>query len=219
MKIALLNVRGLRDQAKMAKVLEWVKSFRIDILFLFETHLTPDLATIYSRQWHHMEWLTNAPQRNAVGISVVVINPSRVVDCKVMWSDGQSRGLLVEFTPEAASRRSISALYAPNSETEKCDFLNRMSDVVEDFRPDFVLGDFNAIEAACDRNSVHEDDVRVRNALNRCLHAQDHFYIDGWRDTYPEKQQYTWWGTNDVHSAARLDRIYVRPRVFRKCIT
>lgn len=79
-----------------------------------------------------------------------------------------------------------------------------------------MLGDFNRCQELYDRTPSRSEDSRVLNALTEGI--QNGRLIDGWRESNPDKRQYTYWSNNELLSASRLDRIYVTQRVFQKCL-
>ena len=45
-----LNVQGIRDKNKQRRFIEWCKQQKADLLFLQETHLTPELFHSFERK-------------------------------------------------------------------------------------------------------------------------------------------------------------------------
>ena len=84
-------------------------------------------------------------------------------------------------------------------------------------KADLILGDFNRVESAIDRNPHRKDDLRVVQALESLRAARG--LVDGWRETHENVLQYTYTGTGQLMSSSRIDRIYCTPSLFLKSDT
>ena len=75
----------------------------------------------------------------------------------------------------------ILGVYAPNDETENMRFINGLNVPDRAGRAYLILGDFNRVESAIDRNPHRKDDLRVVQAINSLRHTRGP--VDGWRET------------------------------------
>ncbi|KAJ5942542.1 Endonuclease/exonuclease/phosphatase [Penicillium verrucosum] len=142
----------------------------------------------------------------------------RIEDCEITWSDREGRAVLLRFSADKAPATSLMAVYAPNVETEKVAFWKRMALISSTEKPDIILGDLNTTLDPIDRNPVRVEDLRVRKAFQDFITIGSVVMEDGWRETYPDTKQYTWWGHQGVIASSRIDRIYVTPSKFDKCL-
>ncbi|KAF5332006.1 hypothetical protein D9611_008889 [Ephemerocybe angulata] len=120
------------------------------------------------------------------------------------------------------STLNFLAIYAPNSESNNEAFWNELNREYQRYtvplRPHFVLGDFNLVEEAIDRQPPHrdnEDAVTALKTLKRTLRLKD-----GLRTEFPDKFTFTW-GLNHAPaecprgaSLSRIDRIYCRQELY-----
>lgn len=93
---------------------------------------------------------------------------------------------------------------APNRETDNVGFFQALAADPSIGNPSVILGDFNKVLSAIDRNPTRGEDRRVRLAIQSLTIEKG--LVDGWRDTYPTTRAYSYWGNNDLSSASRIDR-------------
>ncbi|KAI5790422.1 hypothetical protein FPQ18DRAFT_236671, partial [Pyronema domesticum] len=154
---------------------------------------------------------------NSCGATFIILRPDKIPldDCKVIRQDDEGRQLGLELTTDGGKIVRILGIYAPNEETNSVNFFNGFH-AGEDLSFHIMLGDFNRCQELYDRTPSRSEDSRVLNALTEGI--QNGRLIDGWRESNPDKRQYTYWSNNELLSASRLDRIYVTQRVFQKCL-
>lgn len=94
----------------------------------------------------------------------------------------------------AERAKKATGIYAPNQETPKVDFFNEVVPCLESgwgTRIQILLGDFNAVESAADRNALSTEDQRVREVLKGARDAKGNFrnspeLIEDFHARYPE---------------------------------
>ena len=108
----------------------------------------------------------------------IVLDPTRVKKCKAYFSDEFGRSIGLKCRIEGARRATyIIGLYAPNNETENMRFVNGLSTPDRAGKADLILGDFNRVESAIDRNPHRKDELRVVQALKSLRAARG--LVDG----------------------------------------
>ncbi|RHZ59397.1 uncharacterized protein CDV56_104734 [Aspergillus thermomutatus] len=96
---------------------------------------------------------SNAPFTNSAGVAWIILDPKKIPLDKVKILGSDDMGI-----------------YAPNQETPQVEFCNQVADHLESGwgrKIQIMLGDFNAVESALDRNPPRIEDQRVREALKR----------------------------------------------------
>ena len=69
LKIGTLNVRGLRDNNKRRATFIWLRSKKLQVIFLQETHCTKQLETYWKSEWGGKAWFSSGTERaRGVGI-------------------------------------------------------------------------------------------------------------------------------------------------------
>lgn len=223
-KIAGLNIRGHgnmnvnHEENKWSTIKKMVLRQRIGILVIGEAHMDAerreeilklhgaDLKIFYSK-------LPNTA--NAAGVAIVlnknITNTEGIQTHEII----PGHAMLMESVWHGTEKLTLLALYAPCSDsTSNAGFWKKIKDFFENnpriTKPDIVLGDLNMVEEPLDRNPIREDPSTVTDAFDD-LKTQLQL-VDGWRDTYPLRQEYTYSQirTDQRPSQARLDRIYVK---------
>ena len=219
--IATLNVKGATAPShnmnlteKWSTINHTIRTNKIAILALQETHLDEELASEINRCFHrsfdlHYSYNPNNP-RGSAGVAFVInkalispkhvtvqaLIPGRVIVLTIAWSGTQNTTIMNVYAP--VDRQKQPDLWA---QTERRRSRARIP------HPDFVLGDFNLTEDPIDRVPPRLDNRAAVEALRNIRHAwelQDH-----WRHAYPNDRIFTYRAPHEndwIHS--RLDRIY-----------
>ncbi|KIJ33575.1 hypothetical protein M422DRAFT_183161, partial [Sphaerobolus stellatus SS14] len=117
------------------------------------------------------------------------------------------RALMLQLPRGEQGKLCFLAVYAPNDAGENTLFWKNLTKHWHEKQlpcVDTLLGDFNLVEDALDRNPPRIDPTAPVEALQE---FKAMFSLqDGWRKTYPDKMFFTWThGTTE----SRLDRIYM----------
>ncbi|KIJ38372.1 hypothetical protein M422DRAFT_106346, partial [Sphaerobolus stellatus SS14] len=105
------------------------------------------------------------------------------------------------------------AVYAPNEVGENARFWRELTKQWREKnlpKIDILLGDFNLVEDALDRKPPKADSTVAVEALQEFKATS--LLIDGWQQTYPTRQFFTW---TSGSSESRLDRIYMRKELLK----
>jgi exonuclease III len=219
MKILSINIKGGGEPSKVEEVLAFLKSNKINIAFLCESHMTEERIDKYRNRWKQYGWISNSPNPNSCRSTFIIMRPDKIPldSCEIVKTDQQGRQLGIRFLAEGSPDPIyILGIYAPNGETTSVNFFNQLNNNGEEQHFDIMLGDFNRCLEPHDRNPTRSEDNWVQESLRKGTRHGE--LIDGWRETYPDRRYYTYWSNNYLRSASRLDRIYVTQPIFRKCL-
>ncbi|RKF55172.1 LINE-1 retrotransposable element ORF2 protein [Erysiphe neolycopersici] len=215
MKSLLINIKGGGQFQKMVTIVN-LSNTNADIVFMCETHFTPDKLQRYKQNWPNIAWYSNSPYNNQSGIACIVLNTNKTPTSttRIVDMDNDGRILGIEIRTDGGKLVRILGLYAPNEETQSVEFFKQLnSRGLKGYH--IILGDMNKCEAAIDRNPSRLEDLRVVEAFQHAF--ENNGFRDGWRMSKPEVRAYTYWSDNSICSASRIDRIYVSLKTFRKC--
>lgn len=215
MHLVSLNVKGLGQVPKMHEVISFLKYKKAHLALITETHMTPPRLQTLREAYPDYSFYSNSPCSDSLGVMFVILDQNRVKECKVFFSDDVGRALGIKCKIEGSKRAThILGVYAPNVESENVKFLNGINTPDAVAKADLVLGDFNRVEAAIDRNPHRREDLRVINALQDL--TLPYGLVDGWRETHENELQYTYSSTGRLMSSSRIDRIYCTQALFNK---
>ncbi|OSD00579.1 DNase I-like protein, partial [Trametes coccinea BRFM310] len=232
MRLATLNINGFgnlirdHDENKWSTMYRMLREQRIGVLMMQETHLTEErrdtLHRIFSDKIKifHTEHTSSPTTKEGVafilnkniistkGATARTIVPGRAMQLTIEWRGGELRHLLCIYAPTS------------NGQAERKRFFEEVRNFYEEHadvpRPHLMAGDFNATESDLDRapHKANRSDssLEALDALKRSLNLM---ITDGWRETHPTKQDFTFFRkANGAAAMSRLDRIYVRRDVF-----
>jgi ribonuclease HI/exonuclease III len=215
--LATLNMKGRNSvvdgviTSKWGDIENMMKTRRIGILAVQETHLTPedveDLMGLHQRrliilnsadperptQSAGVAFVVNREVVHTDDIEVEVLIPGRAMLLGITWREGQ--------------RLTVLNVYAPNDKLAQIAFWDKLHDAWGGGRarrkPDFMMGDFNAVEDPIDRAPARRDDARVVNSMRDARTAMG--LVDAWRHTHASVRRFTF--SSHRHSLSRIDRI------------
>ncbi|PPR04574.1 hypothetical protein CVT24_012027 [Panaeolus cyanescens] len=224
--ISSLNINGggsRSTQDKWENMNQIIREDKLDILAIQETHITNqkiiELHTRYPRL--HIINSSDEERPNARGVAIILnkhrtrwresntteIIPGQAITMTLPWKQNESLNIL--------------AIYAPNSDGEQTKFWGNLYAKYQENphlpRPDIMLGDFNLVEDAMDRNPPHRDPEPVVNIFQNF--KLEHNLQDAWRNEYPDDLEFTYMQFQNTtrKSQSRLDRIYVKGDIMGMC--
>ena len=222
--LATLNVKGMTDLEKFVQILKVLSQRMIDCVFLTETHLTYSDAAKFRDRFPDILITTNSPSRNSAGVTFVSRNPGRVrwdENLDIFYKDNYGRALGIDVTIDpdhgkAVKKTRCLGVYMPNIDSEQISFIGTLMEDVNIINLDLMMGDFNMVESAADRNPPHMDNQGVVLALRGLL--SKHRLSDGWSSAEPSLDKataagYTYQSSNSLQSSSRIDRIYAREKI------
>jgi ribonuclease HI/exonuclease III len=221
--IATMNMNGqfTRDEngirvSKWGDIHGMVKTRRIGVLALQETHLSEDqensMTTLYGRRLV----IANSPdpERATSSAGVAFVLNKDLVDVKTwnMWEIIPGRVVLLDFEWRTGQRIKIMNVYADTDTSNHREMWNTTLSWIarhRDLKPDVMLGDFNMIETQIDRSPPAP---LPRSAIDALHRAKTEFnMVDGWRFSYPNKRVFTFQDKSHRQGTmVRLDRIYIK---------
>lgn len=227
LQVKSLNVKGrgansaYAPQSKWSQINQHMRSSRVGILAVQETHMTAEfadaLAKIYGKTLHIIHSY-DANRPNAQGVAIVINKERTNYKGTTYHNLIPGRALLVKIPWHRNKTVTILNIYAPNDGRENARF---WADLEERWagdstlpRPDIMLGDLNLVEEAIDRYPNHRDNEDATTALRSLRNALE--LSDGWRTANPESAEFTFPKRNEG-SLSRIDRIYVTPETAKAC--
>ena len=187
-KFISLNVRGLRDTKKRAKIFHWLHQKNIDIAFLQETHSTKSSERIWRSQWGGPVCSSHGTTHSC-GITIL-LSKSLPIDIINIFRDNNGRTISIRCRI-ANEETMLLNLYAPNSDTPQ--FFSDAFNVLK-YAPNanfYIAGDFNTILSEQDIRGGKDNSHKlstdcINNLVNR------YQLCDVWRIRNPKKFEYTW---------------------------
>ncbi|KAJ8026529.1 hypothetical protein HOLleu_31380 [Holothuria leucospilota] len=205
--IASLNVDGLREPRKCRKILQMLKSFNFDIIFMQELHFVSQADTRYlSNFWEGKSYFSFSNSSHSSGTGILF---AKSFHCSVsqVRHDNEGRVVSVLCTRNGFSIR-LCNVYAPNSPCARKVFYDQLWYYLRGAIPVVIAGDFNCVSSGLDRRSDSQNSSSYIGSRQLGNVIAVHNLIDCWRVAYPDKPGHTW-----VHSgkrqSSRLDRIYL----------
>ncbi|KDQ32524.1 hypothetical protein PLEOSDRAFT_153793 [Pleurotus ostreatus PC15] len=226
--IATLNIKGYGHQQDSAP-LKWthinqiMRDKKIAIMAIQETHMDEQrqaaVENTFGRRLHITASADTERPTQRAGIALV-LNKS-LVDVKSESTKviQPGRAILTSVDWGGKEKLTLLAVYAPNAAGENAAFWRRIKTFFESHprtrKPDIMLGDFNMVEDAIDRNPTHGDSPQQTQELMEL--KSDLGLRDGWRQTYQDKRSFTFMQpVANGGAKSRIDRIYVTGELLAK---
>ncbi|CAC5413899.1 E3.1.11.2 [Mytilus coruscus] len=197
LKIASINVNGLRNNKKIALVFNWIVSQNIDLVCLQETHCTHDETGLWNREWKENgggESFWNCGTNDSRGVGI--LSRKDFTHCfDISMIDNNGRIQIGEIKTNTAVYHIIY-LYTPNTGSDRKHFfenLKNLNDLYADDSTDHYnvfLGDFNcALDRKLDRAPSHQNEDTGLKELKSLLLK---FELDDiWRSKFPTNRSYS----------------------------
>ena len=194
LKVLSLNVRGLREKPKRCEIFEWLKTYHMgneSIIFLQETHSTPEIEKLWIRDWGAPIFFSHGTSASA-GVAILLprnINP----DLVKMKRQEDGRKMLIEL---ASFEEKIFLLnvYAPTSNCHKAqsEFIDGLVSDMEQYADSLIIGgDFN-IHLNPELDKFHNSSQQTFSSTRLNTIINDFDFIDIWRLKNPTLKRYTW---------------------------
>ena len=140
----MLYVQGVRDKNKQARLFQWSKQQKANILFLQETQITKDIQHSFDRQFYGTV-LHSPGTSNSRGLAVLIHSS---VSHKVINTYCDTLGRIVILNVEINEQGySLINVYAPNDPKDRSSFFKQLSESIAEHAQGTILlgGDFNEI--------------------------------------------------------------------------
>ena len=215
LNFATLNVRGLRNPSKCARLLAELKNLSIDVAAVQETHI---ICAADSRVLENGYNVFSAyGSRSSAGVSLLV-GRSLDADVDVIFT-GDGGRLVVADVAVKSFKFWLVVVYAPNTTAERVSFFRRLAPFQDDSKRLVLMGDWNAIlDTKIDKVG------RGTRRLGRCESSLmiHHDLVDRFRLDHPGREMWTWLDSSPSPKVGSyLDRVLVRraDSDFVSCLT
>ena len=140
---ATINVNGMAEQHKRAKIFEWLRTSRFDIFLIQESHLA-NMAQgkAWEKEWTGQTAWSPGSNRSA-GVAVLV-HPNSTVKLVDHKTELSSRVVTVKLQHDNHLFQIIN-VYAPNIHSEREQFFDSLWRFKFPNLDAIVVGDFNCV--------------------------------------------------------------------------
>ena len=207
LNLTSLNVRGLRDSSKCARLLGELKSLGVDVPAVQETHFNcgADCRLLES----DFNVFSAHGSRTSAGVSLLV-GRSLEADADVVFA-GDGGWLVVADVAVKSLKFRLVAVYAPNIVVERFSFFRRLAQFLDDTKRLVLMGDWNAIlDPKIDKVGRGARRVgRCESSLAGLMTRHD--LVDRFRLDHPGWVMWTWLDSSpSAKVGTYLDRVLVR---------
>ena len=159
-KIASINVRGIRNRNKRFCIINWLKNNNFDIACLQETYITDEIVEKVEFDFLSLGKIFSScsDSPHSRGVSLVV--SSKIKGLEIIEVNKDSVGRKIMITVKVLDQNKILTIvsaYAPNDITARLAFLEDCSKWISRLAPDdkniIIAGDFNTCYRQIDRAS------------------------------------------------------------------
>ena len=200
-KLLSANCRGLRNKIKRYDVINYMKSKRVNILCLQDTHLTSDDEADLKSIWEG-EILLHGVNTNSRGVAIL-LNNTFEYKIKNIFRDSAGNMIMLDFQLSDISVKLIN-IYGPNADDTS--FYNFIAGLLNQNEEEYVLwcGDFNMIfnPTFDSHNYINLNNPRSRTVVMNMM--EEYNLVDTFRYFNPEIKRFTWRRQNPLKQA-RLD--------------
>ena len=118
-----INTNGLRDTSKRLQFWTWIKSLKVNICFLQETHIITEDIEDWQKEWDgHSLWSAGSNSSRGVG---VLFNFDYEYSISDEICDKNGRFIYFTLIIQDFSYKFVN-IYAPNNPIERKRFFNKM---------------------------------------------------------------------------------------------
>ena len=207
LNVASLNVRGLRDPSKCARLLGELKKLCVDVAAVQETHFTCDADCRVLENDFNV--FSAYGSRASAGVSLLV-GRSLDADVDVVFTGDGGRLVVADVAVKSFKFRLV-AVYASNIAAERVSFFRRLAPFLDDTKRLVLMGDWNAIlDPKIDKVG------RGASSAGRCESSlvgfvTRHGLVDRFRLDHPGREMWTWLERSpSAKVGSYLDRVLVR---------
>ena len=207
LNVASLNVRGLRDSSKCARLLGELKKLCIDVAAVQETHFTCDADCRLLENDFNV--FSAYGSRVSAGVSFLV-RRSLDADVDVVFAGDGSRLVVADVAVKSFKFRLV-AVYASNIAAERVSFFRRLAPFLDDTKRLVLMENWNAIlDPKIDKVG------RGASRAGRCESSlvgfvTRHGLVDRFHLDHPGWEMWTWLDSSpSAKVGSYLDRVLVR---------
>ena len=201
LKILTCNVRGINAKLKRRQVYKFLHESNADIVFLQETHSSPNMERVWKNEWGG-KIIYDHGNSKARGVALLFKKGMEVKVKKSVWS-GEGRYLLSEIEIDDKTLLMVN-VYAPNEDNPEF-FLDLFEKIIcWDCQNVICGGDLNVhlvpeLDTKGYKTNHKSNSAQVINSF-----MEEYSWSDSWRILNEDKFQYTW-KTKSPLKMVRLD--------------
>ena len=139
----LLNVQGLRDKLKRARLKEYLSQQKADIAFLQETHFSSDMQSVLKDEFQDWTIYNSYGDSKSKGCAILI---KKQFQCQVINTHSSDAGRYIFMDIECENNTySLLNIYAPNDKKCRNAFFTQISTLLLEHSEGVKLigGDFN----------------------------------------------------------------------------
>ena len=194
-------MRGLANATKRRNIMKYLKDYKLDVVFLQETHVTKKNKGLWETEWGK-KWFISQGTTASRG-TVITSNPKSKVVLSNVSRDNDGRYIICSAKIENVVY-TLCNLYAPNQDSPE--FFEKIIKTLENYSSDHVIigGDFNlTLNSTLDRYKSKHEHQNSQNLLTEYINEND--MCDIWRIRNPDLKRYSWYKHRPNLSASRID--------------
>ena len=207
-RIASLNVRGLKNLIKQSAIINHLKTFKIDVLGIQDTHLIQNEENNLKQSWRG-PCIFAEGSNNSKGLCILFSNNFNLDQITTIYKNDR---ILICSLKIGIESFIFCNIYAPNDIIKKKLFFNTLTKVIRDNLNEnqqkklFLFGDFNCVmNNSLDIVSGNPHSPDTVKSFNKTIEGLEQ--IDVWRKHFRNQKNYTWSGGNPL-VARRIDYIF-----------
>lgn len=206
-RIASINVNGLRQGKKRNCVFHWLKSKDYDVVCLQETHCSAETLNQWGKEWKDISggtsiWNNGSSESRGVAI---LLSSKLNLPITEMYRDNVGRLLKVKIS-SGDFKIILQNIYAPNDGVDRKLYFDSLR--IRNERDDeycCILGDFNCtLDKNMDRNPTPQRNDIGTDQVKNIISSNN--LCDIWRVLNPSTIRYTFKRNN---SKSRIDYILI----------
>ena len=148
MRVASVNVRGLKNNLKRQTIFHKLKSTRFDVIFLQETHTTLQEESLYTSEWSGLSFW-NSYSSNESG-TAVLFGETFKPQVNSVHKGAQGQSVIIEIEGEENLHFTLANIYAPSAGTRQKElktFFANLETTLGDLNCENIIlgGDFNCV--------------------------------------------------------------------------
>ena len=212
-QILSLNVRGLRDSSKRAKVFSYLNRFKADVFFIQEAHVVASDYDLWKSNWGKGGVVFNPFNERSAGQVILLKNKEDIISHEIIV-EGRCQMLKIK---RFESIITLVNVYAPNKDEEQIIFYRTVQQhlinkPIEDYM--IIGGDFNLV---LDNQKDKMGGIIPKRKSLAILKEiiGDINLVDIWRQNNPDKKKYTW-SQKSPKVRCRLDYFLVQQKHVEK---
>lgn len=198
-----LNVRGLQTLETRRETFHWLKSKKVDIVFLQETHSIEEDEESWSKDWEGRILFSHG-KTDARGTAILL---KKHLDYFIHDHKADTNGRYVVADISVHDTRcTVANLYGPND--DDANFFTNIAGIIDNFGNSKVIigGDFNCtLNRLIDRKGASNFDSCKRKRALLQTWMEEAELVDIWRQLNPDKKRFTWYRRRPRPVFSRLD--------------